>query len=376
MSRNLVLCLDGTSNEFAPDRTNVVKLAHALVKDERQRVYYHPGLGTMAPPGAWTDAGTILPRLAGLAVGYGLKSDVAAAYTFIADNYRAGDRIYLFGFSRGAYTARVVAALIHLYGLVMPGNGALVPYMVRMLWAITRARGDPAKTAGFFDLARAFGTTLAAIHPLIALIGVWETVSSVGWIGSPLALPYTAHNPSIDRARHAVAIDERRAFFQPNLFTERHGSDVRQVWFPGSHEDVGGGHPEAESGLSKFALGWMAAEADDAGVLLDDARLAAVMGGDPAYARPDAAAPLHESLTPGWWSSEFVPKRHWDAATGTEGWRINRGRRRHLGATPCVHDAAWDVPDGYARRLPPGAVRLSAKMWPAAAPMPAGPPSP
>ena len=154
MPKNLVVCCDGTANEFADDRTNVAKLCYCLIKDaDRQVVYYHPGVGTEAPPGFVTGFGTKLAKLAGLAFGYGLKRDVANAYIFIINNYKPGDRLFIFGFSRGAYTARVVAALIRMYGVIMPGNDALVPYMVNMLWAIDKARGNNAKTSRYFKLA-------------------------------------------------------------------------------------------------------------------------------------------------------------------------------------------------------------------------------
>ncbi|MGO4117690.1 DUF2235 domain-containing protein [Rhizobium ruizarguesonis] len=261
MPKNLVVCCDGTANEFADDRTNVAKLCYCLIKDvDRQVVYYHPGVGTEAPPGFVTGFGTKLAKLAGLAFGYGLKRDVANAYIFIIDNYKPGDRLFIFGFSRGAYTARVVAALIHMYGVIMPGNDALVPYMIKMLWAINKARGNNDKTSSYFKLASDFKATLSGNECKPHFVGVWDTVSSVGWIGSPVSLPYTRDNPDIQITRHAVSIDERRAFFRANLFAVPEGRDIKQVWFAGVHCDVGGGYNEEESGLSKIALKWMIEE--------------------------------------------------------------------------------------------------------------------
>src|SRR5262245_47410193 len=109
-ARNLVLCCDGTANEFARHRTNVVKLYYCLKQDpDLQVVYYHPGVGTMEPPGALSEWSKKMTRLCGLAFGYGLERDIADAYTFLMNAYRPGDRVFLFGFSRGAYTARAVA---------------------------------------------------------------------------------------------------------------------------------------------------------------------------------------------------------------------------------------------------------------------------
>jgi uncharacterized protein (DUF2235 family) len=137
MPKNLVLCCDGTANEFAKDRTNVVKLFFTLDRDPaRQVAYYHPGLGTMEPPGTLTRATRIATRLAGQAFGYGLEADIRDAYIFLMNNFEEGDRVFLFGFSRGAYTARAVASLLRMYGLIPRGNEALVPYAIRMLMAI------------------------------------------------------------------------------------------------------------------------------------------------------------------------------------------------------------------------------------------------
>lgn len=367
MPRNLILCCDGTSNEFARDRTNVAKLCEALVKDEQtQLVYYHPGIGTMAPPGFGTKLGGGIAQLAGLAFGYGLKFDIAHGYNFIMNHYREGDRIFLFGFSRGAYTARIIASLIHMYGLVMPGNEALTPYTVRMLWRIDAARGNKARVDGLFGLADQFKRSLADETCGIHFLGVWDTVSSVGWVGSPVALPYSKSNPSVRHARHAVAIDERRAFFRTNLLSAPEGQDLRQVWFPGVHCDVGGGYAEAESGMSKYPLEWMVNEARGLGLLVDQERLDILLGRRPAqhgrYAPPSPDAMLHDSMSLPLRIVEFAPKRWYNRATGRETWRINGFRRRTWEKAPVVHDVAWEIP-GYAARLPADARRLS-ETWP------------
>lgn len=366
MARNLVLCCDGTSNRFTADRTNVLKLCYAMVKDpDRQLVYYHPGIGTRAPVGIGTAIGGFWGKLGGLAFGAGLQRDVADAYVFLMTHYRPGDRVYLFGFSRGAYTARVIAGMLKLYGLSMPGNDALVPYAVQMLWAISKVR-DKAQADRYFALAGEYTRTLSAGPCKPHFLGVWDTVNSVGWIGSPLALPYTRNNPDIAITRHAIAIDEKRAFFRVNWFQEGRGLDLRQVWFPGSHCDVGGGYPEAESGLSKHALEWMAGEATEAGLLLDPERLDEVLGRRGGGFVPPGSGPLHNSTTGVWHIAEFVPKARYNRATGRTEQRMNRYRPRTMPADACVHDVAWDIP-GYAGRLPAGALRLSQKRWDAPA---------
>jgi len=371
MPKNIVVCCDGTANEFTRNRTNVAKLFLTLTKDPTaQLTYYHPGVGTMGPPGFVTKTGARLAEMAGLAFGYGLSNDIRDAYIFIADNYEPGDRLFLFGFSRGAYTVRAVTGLLHMYGLIPRGNDPLVPYVVRMMWKIhnlqkrgrAEAPPDP-RIRAYFQLAREFKATFSRIcKPYF--VGVWDTVSSVGWFANPLSLPYTANNPDIAIARHAVSIDEHRAFFRTNLWRPEEEppqgapKDLLQVWFPGVHCDVGGGYPEPESGLSKIALEWMLDEAAAAGLLLEKERVGLVLGlKGQGFIRPDPDGPLHESLTRAWRLVEYLPKPYWDGQTK---WRANRFRRRTFPEKPIVHDGAWLRSGGsYATRLPADAVRLS-----------------
>jgi uncharacterized protein (DUF2235 family) len=171
-----------------------------------------------------------------------------------------------------------------------------------------------------------------------------------------VALPYTKDNPAIRYARHAVAIDEKRAFFRTNLLGSENG-DVREVWFPGTHCDVGGGHPEQESGLSKYALEWIAEEAREKGLVVNLDRMSELMGRKGReYSAPSPSAPIHRSLTWLWWPLEFVPKRR--RTPGVWPWRVNLFRRRSMPTRPVVHDVAYQI-DGYAARLPNDAVRLS-----------------
>lgn len=254
MPRNIVVCCDGTANEFARDKTNVVHLFAALAQDPaRQVAFYHPGLGTMEPPGALTGLARRITKLLGKAVGYGLSRDVCDAYTFLMRTYARGDQVFLFGFSRGAYTVRVVAALLHLCGLIRPDNEPLVPYAVRMLTGMRGSR-DPDMA---FELACEFKATFSWTAVTVHFLGVWDTVSSVGWVENPLRVPFTASNPSVEISRHAISIDERRAFFRTNLWhpapppKPSGPRDLKQVWFAGEHCDIGGGYPEKESGLCK-----------------------------------------------------------------------------------------------------------------------------
>jgi hypothetical protein len=151
-------------------------------------------------------------------------------------------------------------------------------------------------------VSQQFKLTFSSVACRPHFVGVWDTVNSVGWIGNPLRLPYTTHNPSIEVGRHAVAIDERRAFFRENLWHPKAKNptgpkDMLQVWFPGSHGDVGGGYPESDSGLAKIALEWMLREAQAEGLLTIPEREARILGrAGGNYVKPDAKAPVHNSL--------------------------------------------------------------------------------
>jgi uncharacterized protein (DUF2235 family) len=260
----------------------------------------------MEPPGALTRFTRTVTHVLGMAFGYGLEADIRDAYVFLMNNFENGDRVFLFGFSRDAYTARAVASLLHMYGLIPKGNEPLVPYAIRMLIAINninRKRGDrTAEESSYFKLARDFKSTFSTRDCRPWFVGVWDTVSSVGWYENPLRLPYSADNPDIEIGRHAISIDERRAFFRTNLWIPRNPppqsdpKDLKQVWFPGVHCDVGGGYPESESGLSKIALQWMLTEAISAGLLVDPRQMELMFGkSGGGYAPPDPNAVMHES---------------------------------------------------------------------------------
>jgi len=363
MSRNIVVCCDGTANEFAKDNTNVVKLYSVLEHDPaRQVAYYHPGLGTMEAAGALTPFARKVTKLLGMAIGYGLSSDIENAYVFLMRHFKEGDHVFLFGFSRGAYTVRAVASLLHLYGLVRAGNESLVPYVIRMMMSIQRATSERERTAvmnEYLHLAGDFRNAMACVQCRPWFVGVWDTVSSVGWIANPLKLPHVANNPSIQIGRHAIAIDERRAFFRnhlwrlPNDGTAQGPNDMKQVWFPGVHCDVGGGYAESESGLAKLALRWMLREAQAAGLRVDAAKARHILGEDGGpCAKPDANAEPHESLKGAWNLAEFLPKKHFDWQTRKEARRMNLYRRRTIPPHSQVHLAAKERGEEYCKRLP------------------------
>jgi uncharacterized protein (DUF2235 family) len=375
MPKNIVICCDGTSNQPASDLTNVAKLCFTLINDPlRQLTFYHPGVGTMEPPGALTWTEKTATILDGLAMGGGIQNDIRDAYVFLCDTFSSGDQVFIFGFSRGAYTARALTGLLKMYGLIEPGNAPLAPYAIRMMFAINRAtRRNDKKTADkVFELASRFKVTYSrSCHP--HFVGLWDTVSSVGWLAHPTHLPYTANNADIAIARHAVAIDEHRAFFPSNLWWPAQPNpgpkDLLQVWFPGVHCDVGGGYPEGpESAQSKYPLTWMIREAVQAGLLVDRARVDDILGVAPGskYQKASVDFPLHESLTGFWRLAEFIPKPYYDRATQRRTWRANLFRRRDMSALPkppdppipLVHGSAYLRGPEYVKRIPSNAQRV------------------
>jgi uncharacterized protein (DUF2235 family) len=312
MSRNLVICCDGTNCQFGSENTNVIRLVQCLdrTQPDKQALFYDPGLGTLPEPGSLTWLGKGFSKVLGLAFGAGLSRNVCEAYTFLKDFWQPGDRVFLFGFSRGAYTVRVLAGLLHALGLLPRGNDNLVPYVWRLFKSIRKEGAQK-----YWNLCDEFRLTFARPleegdqrrHFQVHFMGLWDTVSSVGWIWEPASFPFTARNPSVRTIRHAVSIDERRSFFRQNLFQELEGQYLQEVWFAGVHGDVGGGYPEKQSVLWRFPFEWILREAQAAGLLLDVERCQEVLPRTEPIARA-WQDPQHESLTPLWWPAEFVPK--------------------------------------------------------------------
>lgn len=347
-SRNIVICCDGTGNEFGAQNSNVVKLYATLLIDQQQLGYYHPGVGTMGAANARNRLEKQWSRIKGLAFGAGFMDNVGDAYRYLMNSYGDGDRIFLFGFSRGAYTVRALAGLIHTCGLLCPGNEGLIPYVLRMFAA--KSRRSAART---LDVAHEFKKVFSR-DILIDFVGVWDTVSSVGWIYNPVILPDEGRNPIIKVGRHAMSMDERRCYYHDKLWGppfQQHEAefrvlqDIKQVWFAGVHSDVGGSYPEPESGLSKLTLGWMLQEATRFGLRIDDSRADLILGGrfspsaHVAYVAPDPSATLHVSLKGAWWCLEFLPHEYYDKPESRRKWRIPMGARRTIANGSLLHES-------------------------------------
>ena len=312
MPRNVAIFLDGTSNKFGRDFTNVLRLFDSSERNSAEQVtYYDPGVGTLPQPGLanpvkW--AKWKLWNFADLAIGWGLEQNVEEAYRFLMNVWEPGDNVFLFGFSRGAYTARVLAGLLNTVGLLRRNTENLVPYLMSMYKSV----GDTDQ-GNYWELTTRFrslfcrptGDRLFPIH----FLGVWDTVSSYGYLFNP-TFPHTAFNPSVKTVRHALSVDERRAFFRANHISLKQRGDVKEYWFPGAHADVGGGYPEADGGLWRPAFEWMLQEAINAGLKTNEDRLKRVRTRHAAPAKPYLEKSHQPLLKPCWWPFELYPRLH------------------------------------------------------------------
>ena len=301
MPKNIIICCDGTDNKLTiNENTNVLHLYSCLEKSERQVAYYHPGVGTIAPSGArnWlTRKWSIIKDLVSAS---SLEENVKDAYRFLMENYEEGDKIYLFGFSRGAYTVRMLSGLIQMFGLLHKGNFGHLRYALEIY-----VKGDK-----MFHIANAFKSRFsreAEIH----FIGIWDTVvASGGLISYYKNFPYSRSLGIANTVRHAIAIDERRKHYYFYEVDEFH-KDSKEVLFAGAHSDVGGSYPE--EGLSKIALEWMLGEASNHDLILSKNKVDRyVYGVNSDYQEPDYKFEIHNSLTFGFMVFDFIPRARYD----------------------------------------------------------------
>ena len=314
--RQLVVCCDGTNNTLTGGQhdTNVLRIFEALraEKHDHQVLYYDPGVGSpdSLPP---TDVVQWLrrkwDRLSGLASGQGIYENITQAYSFLLREYRKGDEIWLFGFSRGAFAARSVAGMINLFGLLRPEHRVMLPTLVRTYFSSTDGGSLPMKVLKRLGLGagqrtrqqvaeqiRRCFTSPAGSEAEVYFVGVWDTVESVGPPGFSLQISSsgTIKKKQIRHVRHALSLDEHRWPFLPRLYTDDNfgqptdRQSLRQVWFRGVHSDVGGGYAAREAGLSDRALEWMVAEANRCGLgcTVPAAGSGARKAHDPLYSTP------------------------------------------------------------------------------------------
>lgn len=308
--RTLVLCFDGTANEFNKRNTNVVKLYSILRKDnpKSQLCYYQAGVGTYFQPGVVSPLFRFAARTLDEMFAWYLSEHIMNGYKFLMQNYHEGDSVCIFGFSRGAYTARALAGMLHKVGLLSKDNLEQISFAYRLYKSSSNKDNK---------LATRFKKTFSREVP-IEFLGVWDTVASVG-IVSGRTLPFVGTNNTIKWFRQALSLDERRAKFRPNLYhrpavdstpepsqtrpptrrfiprafsiskgprqldtphnphhdsshdkkgfgnaseSDANNKRVLEVWFAGSHSDVGGGlaMDTKQHALSNISLRWMVRE--------------------------------------------------------------------------------------------------------------------
>jgi uncharacterized protein (DUF2235 family) len=294
--KNLIICCDGTWKR-ADDQyvSNIEKIARAIettpAGGNMQIVFYTSGVGTGA---------TAAERILGGAFGIGLDAAIVSAYRFLALNYEPGDSVFVFGFSRGAYTARSLVGMTKAIGLLTPDG--LADNKLRSAISLYRGRPRPDEepSPDFRRAKEDFATSCYSDEDVeIRFLGVFDTVGALGVPGLSRQ-KYKFHDVTLNQrvkcARQALAIDEQRRTFAPCIWQQVRGdegtpenalTDVKQVWFEGVHTDIGGGYEE--SALSDLVLNWMVGEAKQCGLVIDSARLAKGQRSSPLV--------VHNSLT-------------------------------------------------------------------------------
>ena len=331
MAQKIVICSDGTGNSFSEQVSNVTRLIKYLdlSRPTEQAVFYDQGIGTdpalvatvqdyknerpqercaltvLDPPLTFRPV-RAAAKFVGLGVGYGLKRNVRELYKALADANEDGrSEIYFFGFSRGAFTVRVLAGLVHRCGLLRPNH----PHYTA---AFHEAYGLYKPHTQDRDAVARFRHREQVRAPCVKFLGIWDTVKSYGGIW-PQSLPHLRRNPSVECVRHALALDEQRSWFLPTSWSGIDSDppplapakgcreqDVEEVWFRGSHSDVGGGLEDDTA--SKAPLRWMLNEAAHAGLTLSQDGWEATTRGDPGHVTP------FPSLNCGWLVSEYIPR--------------------------------------------------------------------
>lgn len=274
-NKKLVIFFDGTWNTADQESkdgklcpTNVTKLFIATLPHDLQQneqiIYYVKGVGTKK-----------LERISGGGFGYGISDNIKDGYNFLVSNYEDGDDVYIFGFSRGAYTARSLAGMIRNVGILTRDKF----YLVDKAFDIYRDKSPDGHPDSLQSLA--FKKAHTWTDEQIKFLGVFDTVGALGapfgiilgWLVDKLfdcSFHDTRLSSIIANAYHALAVDERRLIFQPTLMTPNTQHDAEhfeQKWFPGVHSNVGGGY--LNTGLSDLALNWMADKARQHGLNLD-----------------------------------------------------------------------------------------------------------
>ncbi|THV02703.1 WD40 repeat-like protein [Dendrothele bispora CBS 962.96] len=347
--RNLVVCIDGTANQFGLKNTNVVELYNRLEKNATQLTYYNSGIGTYAKE-SWMSPKymkQVFGHKVDMAIAWNFKRIVLSAYQWLSENYEDGGRIFLFGFSRGAYQVRVIAGMIEKVGLLYKGNNDQIAFAYELYTSSTTStkRSVPG-TEGLQrkksqsnqeDLCKYFKDTLSRPHVKVHFVGAWDTVSSIGIVKGPSLPETTTGMKHVCAFRHALALDERRVKFLPEYANGGVGpsseGNIREVWFAGSHSDIGGGNTEnLKSDHFGPALRWMSHQAIDCGLKMQPHR------GDFKSMKP------RESLTGLWKLLEVLPIRRlsYEGKNNTTHWP-HYGRTRQVQPGQKIHESVIDL---------------------------------
>ncbi len=267
--KRIVICADGTWNR--PEQldkeqypTNVLSFArHLLPEDQagtKQVVFYDWGIGSYHD------------QLAGGGFGVGLEKNVMDGYRFLVHNYDIGDEIYLFGFSRGAYTVRSICGLINNCSILKSAEGRLI----EKAFEIYKTKKYPPKCQFSIDWREQHAI---AQQVKIHFVGVWDTVGALGLPFSIFGLIKDKHlfydrklGSNLKTVRHALSLDELRDDFEPTIWLPRDSVDLAQVWFAGVHSDVGGSYKPDKDGklLSEIPMQWLLTEAENSGLAFDN----------------------------------------------------------------------------------------------------------
>jgi uncharacterized protein (DUF2235 family) len=282
MSKNICIFSDGTGqggSATSSTNTNVFRLYNACSGSDsgHQVCFYDPGLGArMDGAKAWT---RWIHDTLGKATGLGISQNIKDCYSAILEHYDPGDRIFLFGFSRGAYTVRSLGGVLKLCGIPQVGADGVSPRTSKSVRSalVEEAVEKVYKRYGATDEARqkrvslgaAFKAKYRSTRASPHFIGVWDTVRALGLPGtsSLVGWRHAFHDASLDRdvpyARHALSIDENREVFEPVIWEvspqDIESGRVKQVWFAGVHSDVGGAYGDDRL-LGDLSLEWMIGE--------------------------------------------------------------------------------------------------------------------
>ena len=263
---NIIICADGTWGRPEEDiekdfPTNVLRLARSIKPSSgslKQHVFYDWGLGSYHS------------KVSAGATGRGIHKNIVDGYRYIVQNYASGDKIFLFGFSRGAYTVRALCGLINNCGIPKRPDAKYIA----QAWKIYKSASKTNRPDG--GDAKEFRASHCHQSRNVHFVGVWDTVGSLGIPFSLMGMFKgndefydTKMGSNVSFARHALAIDEQRQDFEPTVWMPRTGVNLKQVWFAGSHADVGGScGPDKHTGLiaADAPLEWMLSEAEKQGL--------------------------------------------------------------------------------------------------------------